>query len=126
MNNLSMIQALDLWSELEAAFYRKNGFGGDTAEIYMYRLMGYAPAVAHNPPDIVERAGIVGDSAREAYDTANRSLHNLLVHFADKHEVRIEVDGKELGPWLKTARLVHRVHVKVVRRTEAVRGWNDL
>jgi hypothetical protein len=115
MHSLSMTQALSIWSDLEAAYYGKNGFGGDTAEIYIYRAMPYDPSVAR-----IEHASTVdimdGDGAGSTYDRANESLHALFAHFSKTHEARIEVEGRELGEWLKTARYLHRIHVKVVFR----------
>jgi hypothetical protein len=40
-------------------------------------------------------------------------MHDLFVLFAEKRDAKIEIEGKELGEWLKKARFVHRVHVKV-------------
>lgn len=117
MHRLSIVQALSLWSDLEAALYGKNGYGGDTAEIYIYRLLPYVAGERHSTVSLEEliRSGtIIGNGVRDDYANANASLHNLLVHFAATHDVRIEVDGKELGPWLKTALYTHRVHVKVI------------
>src|SRR5262249_25383349 len=71
MHNLSMAQALLIWSELMDAYHGKNGFGGDTAEIYMYRLMPYDPALVHDPT--ADHNGTV--------DQANRSLCSLLLFF---------------------------------------------
>jgi len=123
MHNLSMVQALSLWSDLEAAYYGKNGFGGDTAQIYVYRAMQHEPFVArlaelgrsvhvHTDADIPLDVRL----AREAYDTAHESLHALFVHFATTHRARIEVEGRELGEWFKSARFDHRIHVKVTPR----------
>jgi hypothetical protein len=39
MKSLSIQQELLVWSELTAAYYGENKYGGDTAEIYAYRLM---------------------------------------------------------------------------------------
>lgn len=115
MHNLSMTQALSIWSELEAAYYGKNGFGTDTAEIYIYRAMPYDPTVA-------ALAGVLHESERarsiaaDTYDRANESLCALFTHFAKERGAHIEVEGRELGEWLKGARFIHRVHVKVVPR----------
>ena len=115
MHNLSMIQVLSIWSELEAAYYGKNGFGTDTAEIYIYRAMPYDPTVA-------SLSGVLHESERarsiagESYDRANESLHALFTHFAKTKNARVEVEGRELDDWLRTARFGHRVHVKVVPR----------
>ncbi len=115
MHDLSMTQALSIWSDLEAAYYGKNSFGGDTAEIYIYEAMPYDPTVA-------SLVGVLHESERarsiagESYDQANASLCSLFTHFSRTHEARIEVEDRELGDWLRTARYMHRVHVKVVPR----------
>lgn len=114
MQNLGLNQILWLWSELEAAFYGKNGFGGDTAEIYIYRLMGNVPNVFGDERDeALAQLSARGESIREAYDRANASLYAVLAHFAETREALIEIDGRELGDWLKTERFTHRVHVRV-------------
>ena len=43
MKNLSMVQALEIWSDLESAYYGENSFGGDTAELYAYRFLPFSP-----------------------------------------------------------------------------------
>jgi hypothetical protein len=111
MHTLSVVQALDLWSDLERAYHSTNSYGGDEAELYLYRLMPYTPTV--NKIELIDKPGIFGDIVREAYDAANQALYNLLNHFSKKREAVITVEGQPLGPWLITARYVHRVHVKV-------------
>lgn len=99
MHNLSMVQALWIWSELEDARHGTNGYGGDTAEIYLYRLGLRLLATDPSPKDI---------------ETANTSLYNLLDHFSKENVVRVEVDGRALGEWVKTTGNKHRVHVRVI------------
>lgn len=115
MHNLSMVQALSLWSELEAAFFEENRFGGDTAEIYIYRAMAHSPSISRVDVDraMSDTSSLIGENIREVYDAANVALHDLFVHFAKTRSARIEIEGKELGEWLKTARFTHRIHVKV-------------
>ena len=107
---LSMVQALSIWSDLSDAFYGKNGFGGDTAEIYLYRLMPSGPAAAAAS---LGEPGLHGDIAREAFDEANATLFSILAYFQKERDARIEVEGRKLGPWLSSARFNHRVHVRV-------------
>lgn len=118
ISTISMTQALDVWSDLMAALYGENKYGGDIAEIYLYRLMTFSPTLASSfEQGVIERdmnnGGIRGEWLCEIVDNANTALHDLLVHFAKQHEAAIEVSGRELGEWLKTARFTHRVHVKV-------------
>ena len=103
MKNLSMAQALSIWSELEDARHGAHGFGSDTAEIYLYRLNGGRHL--HMDSDDIE--------------ASNTSLYNLLDHFSKERDVRIEVDGRALGEWVKTTGNRHRVHVRVVPAAEA-------
>lgn len=113
MLNITLMQALSLWSALEEARHGTSSFGGDTCEIYMYTVMPFTPALGQKNSTSIESPGFVGDSLREAYDQANTTLFEMLDLFAKTHRVKIEVDGKALGPWLKTARNQHRVHVHV-------------
>lgn len=122
MHNLSMAQALSLWSELEDARRDENGFGGDVAELYVYRFMAHEPSVARGKPEeMAIEDSLTGEMMREAYDRANESMHNLFQHFAKERNCRIEIEVheggewvyRELGKWVKTARFSHRVHVKV-------------
>ena len=45
MLNLSPQRLVDVWHELELAFYKENSYGGDTAEIYVYRLCDSRPGL---------------------------------------------------------------------------------
>ena len=122
MHNLSLIQALSLWSELEQAYFNRNGYGSDTAELYLYRFMPHHPGI-----DGFDKGGIFGEIAREAYADACVTLHALLAHFAETRSARIRVNGRPLGPWIKKAGFTHRVHVKVTpkatpRAKKAERG----
>lgn len=119
MNSLSMTQALGLWSDLEAAYQGKHGFGGDVAEIYIYRAMPYEPSVA-----VMHAGDELNGTATKAYDRANTSLYNLLTFFAERQEASIEIaaemdDGRpwrKLGDWLALARYTYRIHVRVTPR----------
>lgn len=116
MHRLSLVQALAVWSELEAAYHGKNGFGSDTAEIYMHTLMPRSPSAEEAWRRGEGKGCTVFDTAaKELVQDANEALLSLLRHFAKTRKVHIEVNGKELGDWLKTADFDHRVHVKVIR-----------
>lgn len=117
LHTLSMEQALSIWSELEQAYYGDNSYGHDTAEIYIHRLLTGAP----RNPDHMDLTGIVGEMTRESYDNANCALHDLLQMFkVSRSKVKVEIEGRELGEWLKTARFCHRVHVKVSSEQRAL------
>lgn len=120
MHNLSMVQALSIWSDLEAAFFGKNRYGGNTAEIYLYRALTHCPSLSHDKAlDLMSNPGsLIGENIRDAYDDANAALHDLFAHFSRIRSAQIEVEGRELGDWLKTARFTHRIHVKVTNPNE--------
>lgn len=111
MHNISMSQALALWSQLEQAYYNDNSFGGDTAEVYLYAVTPYCPAVASN----AKGGGIIGEIVDDHFRKANESLYAILAKFAHDRETTITVNGRELGEWLQTANFQHRVHVQVIR-----------
>lgn len=104
MHNISMVQALDIWSELWQAYFGKNGFGGNTAEIYAYTLMPDSPS-RNNSQRRQVTDGLIAAS----------SLYSLLELFKSRAQCKIEIDGKEMGLWFKTQPLLHRCHVKIIR-----------
>jgi hypothetical protein len=107
--DISLLQALDIWSELEQAYHGTNPYGGDTAEIYACRLV-----VAH-----VHHS----ETEKEVALDASRNLHALLWWFARKRhaDVMINVgrdhDGEPLSDALLTQLITHRIHVRVKPRT---------
>jgi hypothetical protein len=120
MHNISMTQALSLWTDLEKAYHGTNSFGGDTAEIYIYRLMPRSPLAesALNKGKEILGFGMAEQEAKEVIRRANTSLFNLLAYFQEVHSdsrtfVKITLGDQELGPWLKEAGLQHRVHVQI-------------
>ncbi len=117
MNNLSMVQALSLWTDLEQALHGTNGYGGHTAEIYWYRMLSgkspYTLAVSEPPKD-----GIVFEIQRDAHRRVAQSLISLLKHFAVTHPgVSMWIDGIPLSKLkMKEMEIHHRVHVKITSK----------
>lgn len=117
MHNLSLIQALSVWTDLCDAYHGKNKFGGHVAEIYVYRFMSRNPTFEQWHHDQEKfKNGFVHDEAMEALDHANSSMYELLKHFEETKDAIIEVEERTLGVWLKRARYHHRVHVEVLPR----------
>jgi len=112
LHTLTILQVLDIWVDLETALQKKNSYGGDTAEVYLYRLMGNG--LSNDVRSLTSASSTFKKEAEKNFDNANVALHDLLVIFAEKRDAKIEVEDKELGEWLKKARFAHRVHVKVV------------
>ena len=78
MINLSMPQALEIWSMLEAAYHKKDGT--ITEDIFVYQLLSYIPGGEPDEDDTFQAAA---------------SLTNLLDHFCVTHccNVEVWVDG---------------------------------
>lgn len=126
MHNLSMAQALGIWEELVTAYHQKHGFGTDTAEIYIYRLMPNVPQLPANTPD---------ESLIQAYRQACRSLVALIKHFESTHNegaahshisIRVVLDGgstSAAATWIEAlldrdSYLNHRIQLQVKKNSE--------
>ncbi len=108
MHNISIAQALDVWSDLEQAHLGKNGFGGHTAEIYAYRLK------PHNPTALVKGESF-SDFNREWQEDATASFVALLLLFEDRRSCRINIDDMGIRQWEKENRAFsHCARVTVI------------
>lgn len=101
---LSMHQALSLWAEFEDCYNEVNSYGGDTAEIYAYRMR--SQQYSGKMPMYSE------DEAQVAL-----SLTNLLRLFCSRRDCKakvgttvIEADNSSTIPPFS-----HRVHVSIER-----------
>lgn len=103
-----MTQALHLWSELEASYYGKNKFGGDTAELYAHRFGEFTP-LAYQPT-----SPLIKEWQTEQFLKSANNLFELLTEFATHRDCEIKVNGRNLGLWLKKEPFAHRVHVQVI------------
>ena len=105
MINLSMTQALDLWSDFVACYYGKHIFVFNTAEIYAYRL-----AQQHEP------AGLQDE---EVQAQVAKSLTEILRLFCERYDCTAEIPYKNRGGVVidKDSGSVfpfgHRVHVTI-------------
>ncbi len=116
MNNISMNQALSVWSDLWQAYYGKHGYGGDTAEIYAYRLMPYMPGI--------ER---IDDRKREAFRRVAISLRDIVWKFANDNDVLCSIDGESADDWLiHNPYFDYRCHVKIVHLEFVTQGSKKL
>lgn len=105
---LPTLELLSLWSELEQCYHNEHGFGGDTAEIYAYRLQ------RHNPSRQAYRDGSSSAKAAEAEAAAEayQILRATLDLFEEQRGCVIEVDGCQLSLWTCWD-FIHRVRVRV-------------
>lgn len=107
----------DVCNEIELAYQGKNGFGGDVAEIYAYRLIPrHHPGMASGPP------GIDAMDALEAASNLTKLCQAFLVMHPDarfaieKHEPRLFEDV-DVNDWTGAGPPIppfsHRIHLKV-------------
>ena len=110
MLHLSIAQALCVWTDLELALAGRHGFGGHTAEIYLYRLMPYDPA-AHTALPSARR-----DEAETAMNRmATENLCELVEYFIQTREecADVRIQGVSFSEWSREI-LAYRVQVEVV------------
>lgn len=106
LSTISMIQALDVWTDLVEAGLGRHGYGGDVAEIYLYRLLSHDPLIPHD-----ERRE---ERAVARYREANRALHALCRAFETRTGSRIEFeDGEDVDRLLSDTPETHRVHLRI-------------
>lgn len=112
MNNISMNQALSVWSELWQAYYGDNHYGSDTAEIYAFRLMPYAPHAVYD-----NKSRLAIEERHELAALAACSMRNLVWQFCKEADCKCLIDGEDCDTWLShNSEFDHRCHVKVVRK----------
>lgn len=110
---ISIEQALEIYDELHHALDGNNGFGGDVAEIYVFRLMPYSPSYSMH-----SEGKIWDEENRMLEKKAAEDFHSLCHIFVKKHEASIQIDKIDLHEWIEKIRageyrFFHRVHVKV-------------
>ena len=102
---ISQSQLLHVWSELDDAYYGKNGFGSYTAEIYAYTLAEYHPNGNKQFIDPAETKG---------------TLCKILEYFAEYRNVDVYIEekpfivnGKRVDHWFWNSAFDYRVHVTI-------------
>jgi len=128
MLNLSTLDLLGLWSDLCDAYHGRNGFGGDTAEIYAYRCGRPSPASSSTGP-------LGRQVKREDAERAAASLVAVCQLFEREHSCEVLLDTgaprtgpddpsswRRAGPWFDA--FDHRVQVRV-RKEAASRALAD-
>ncbi len=116
MINLSTRQLLVLWSELDDALHGKNGFGGDTAEIYAHTLLSVNPSADSSVSNRLRKEAKESDAKKAA-----ESLYSVLKLFSKMRDCDIFVENKNLADVPKSypfgiEPIYHRIHVKVKRK----------
>jgi len=122
-------ESVGIWYELECALEGKNGYGGDVAEIYAYRLLsGGATAIRDmmTTPSTEEEARV---AEMHVACVAAKNLTWLVRRFVELHagvEIGIETDPRQFHMIDPRAEefppFSHRVHVRVSRRAQVRRA----
>jgi hypothetical protein len=91
--------ALGVWYDLERALAGKNGFGGDVAEIYAYRLVPRRLVDKTDPSFITGATEAEEEAAKvELARVAGVNMTRILRHFAKLHE-RVIFSIEEREGW---------------------------
>lgn len=108
MHNISMGQALDVWTELMLAHAGTNTYGGNTAEIYAHRLSPHNPCKHANGP-------LTSKWNREVNNKVKASFLALLRHFEQHLDCMVLIDGQTTDTWDAATPdgFTHRAHVTV-------------
>lgn len=95
---------LDVWDQLISAYYDKNKFGGNVAEVYAY-------AIANTYPSYGSK---IFKERDKNFDLARiNALYEILKMFKEKYYCKIFVNNRKLGKWLKKECFSHRVHIRI-------------
>lgn len=115
MENVSTIQLIDLWVQLEDAYNNENSYGGNVAEIYAFTLQPRTPGYTPNKHNSL---GLMDKISAEIELNSSKSLYNILTLFKSKRECTITVDNRELDEWLLKEEFIHRVEVEIIKKNE--------
>jgi len=125
MMHISTHQALMIWHELELCYQGENSFGGDTAEIYAYRVRPDFPG-RQLTIDMINRGDddpILKDDLMEDIRHTVDSLADLCLLFEETRKCQVTFDfsrpGMSVEEWREDAKtwgnmFVHRTHVTVI------------
>jgi hypothetical protein len=116
ITTISISELLKLWGELTECYHCVHGYGGDTAEIYAYRLKSYSPrAHTHNDED----------AKRACAQSAASALAAICAEFESVNDCRVTINNMSLSRWLTESRpggvpFNHRAYVKVIKEESEV------
>lgn len=118
---LDMLSAMEIWGELVEAYHNLNGFGGNTAEIYAYRLQRFEPQA-------IEAIGGVKKHRDKLNQKTANQLAALIEEFARQWECKILIDDQTPEAWLRQIQdgFNHRAHVKVINQKQKARPGSPL
>lgn len=106
------VELMKLWGELVECYHGVHSYGGDSAQIYAYRLMRYRPTVISGNPVAV---------AEEQIAAGQRLLELARLFCAAYEDAQVCVDGRLVKDYWQSFPFDHRVTVNV--RKAPVSTW---
>ena len=108
MINISLPNALRIWSELEAAYYGDNKHGGTVAEIYAHTIKPLSNAARLHFGD--RNGGMKSTIGKECFEEEGAENREILMElirlFEEIHKCEITIQGLDKF-------FVHRCHVHI-------------
>ena len=117
MLELTLKQAMLVFGELVQCYYGEHKFGGDTAEIYAYRLATGTPTVATALSAAVAQltqSAMYLDALQEFGGEAAANLCGICKVFSEAYDANVSVNGKDVVDGVDP--FTHRVVVTVKKR----------
>lgn len=119
MFNISILDALSIWSELEAALYGDNKYGGTVAEIYSIHVRPFSPTAWEGYKN-QSKIGLLFDCLIEEATENGKTLYDLLQRFKTRHKCDFEIDGMTPEEALLETPFVGRCHVEVLTKDPTI------
>jgi hypothetical protein len=109
---------LKVWNLLCEAYYDKNSYGGDVAEIYFYLLQSRSPAkeahVNKHGLTTLYSNGVMGKEWLEEDTATAQTFKDLFLLFEKQWDCKLTFeDGTPVSEWKPEP--FHRLHIKVTR-----------
>lgn len=113
----STAQALDVYADLCAAWAGVNVFGGDTAEVYAYKLWPYCPMGWQKMVEAETPA--IRQAAHEMERHGRDDLAAICLHAAKNLPgvSSVTIDGMPIALWRDVEVFHHRARVRIVRES---------
>lgn len=111
---ISIEQAIDVYDDLFQAMNGTHGFGGNEAEIYVFRLLPSNPGYERG----VE-SPLFGIDNKLSEKKAAEEFHTLCHIFATKHNSDIKINNLQYNDWISKIRIEEiRFHDRIIVRVE--------
>ena len=116
--DLSISQAVDVWSSLCDSYYGQSDWGDNSTEIYAYMVSpnSHFLNVLRGSPEEEHTSSYLEEKRRVSMIAA-QNLVDLLCAFSEKYpDCDIFLEGEPLGTWFAGQEFNHRAHVEIKRK----------